>query len=128
MKEKQARAIGKEIKHEEFIVDPVLTSHFAPEEMRCLSLVAHNHMKPVMKTFVSANKNLLRKFKHIGTNTTMMMLREIFGDDLTIKYGPTCTSGPLGDDAELVAMMCSKNLGGRVFFQDPVSSSPCCRY
>jgi len=122
--EKQAKATGKEIVHEEFIVDPVFTSHFAPEEMRCLGLVAHNHMKPAIKTFVLANKNLLRKFKLTGTNTTMTMLREVFGNDPTIKYGPTCTSGPLGGDAELVAIMCSKNLGGCVFFQDPMSSHP----
>jgi len=104
--------------------DPVFESKFKPEEMRCLALVAHNHMKPAIKSFVLANKNLLRKFKLTGTNTTMTMLKEVFGNDPSVKYGPTCTSGPLGGDAELVAIMCIENLGGCVFFRDPMSPHP----
>ena len=61
--------------------DPVIQSQFHPTEMRCLALVAHNHMKPAMKTFVMANKNLLKHFMLTGTNTTMTMLKEVFGDD-----------------------------------------------
>merc|ERR1719469_789916 len=48
----------------------------------------------------------------------------VFGDDESVKYGPTCTSGPLGGDAELVAVMCTENLGACVFFQDPMSAHP----
>jgi len=110
--------------YEEYITDPVFDSRFQPDQMRCLALVAHNHMKPAMKTFVMANKNLLCKFKLTGTNTTMTMLREVFGDDASVKFGPTCTSGPLGGDAELVAIMCTENLGGCIFFQDPMSAHP----
>ena len=54
----------------------------------------------------------------------MTMLREVFGDDSDIKYGPTCTSGPLGGDAEIVALMCMENLGACVFFQDPMFAHP----
>jgi len=123
--EKEKEKYGPGIKElEEYIVDPVFASQFPPEEMRCLALVAHNHMKPAMKTFVLTNKNLLCKFKLTGTNTTMTMLKEVFGDNPAVKYGPTCTSGPLGGDAELVAIMCTENLGGCIFFQDPMSSHP----
>lgn len=99
-------------------------SVFAAEEMRCLALVAHNHMKPAMKTFVLANKNVLKKFRLTGTNTTMTMLREVFGDDPSVKYGPTCQSGPLGGDAELCALMCMEELGGMIFMQDPMDAHP----
>jgi len=92
--------------------------------MRYLALVAHNHMKPAMKDFVLANKNLLCKFNLTGTNTTIKMLKEVFGDDSSVKYSHICTSGPLGGDAELVSLMCTDNLGGCVFFQDPMSSHP----
>lgn len=109
---------------EEDELDPTFESVYAPSQMRCLALVAHNHMKPAMKQFVLANKNLLKHFKLTGTNTTMTMLREVFGDDPAVEYGPTCTSGPLGGDAELVAVMCTENLGGCVFFQDPMSAHP----
>jgi len=109
---------------EEEDMDPKFESCYAPEEMRCMALVAHNHMKPPMKNFVLANKNILKKFKLTGTNTTMIMLREVFFDDPDVVYGPTCTSGPLGGDAELVAVMCTENLGACVFFQDPMSTHP----
>jgi len=103
--------------------DVEFESAFAPEKMRCLALVAHNHMKPAMKEFVLANKNVLKKFRLTGTNTTMTMLRDVFKDD-PIKYGPTCQSGPLGGDAELCALMCIGDLGGLVFLQDPMDSHP----
>ena len=38
-------------------------STFMPTEMRCLSLVAHNHMKPAMKVFIEERKELLKKFR-----------------------------------------------------------------
>mmetsp|Transcript_8929 Transcript_8929/g.13166 ORF Transcript_8929/g.13166 Transcript_8929/m.13166 type:complete len:259 (+) Transcript_8929:52-828(+) len=104
--------------------DADFESKFKPEEMRCFALVAHNHMKPAMKEFVLAHKNLLKKFRLTGTNTTMSMLREVFGNDPNVVYGPTCSSGPLGGDAELVALMCTANLGGMVFFVDPMDAHP----
>ena len=110
---------------EPFVLDPIFESKFAPEEMRCLALVAHNHMKPAMKDFVKKNLNLLKKFRLTGTETTMMMLREVLGDEHMNKYGgPVCKSGPLGGDAELVAQMCADTMGAIFFFQDPMDSHP----
>ena len=98
---------------------------FAPSEMRCLALVSHNGMKATMKKFVVANKNILKKFRLTGTNSTMTMLREVFRDEADeIVFGPSCKSGPLGGDAELVALMCSGGLGGMLFFQDPMDAHP----
>jgi len=97
---------------------------YAPINMRCLALVSHNEMKATMKEFVIANKNILKKFRLTGTNSTMTMLREVFADSPKVIYGPSCSSGPLGGDAELVALMCSGLLGGMLFFQDPMSAHP----
>lgn len=108
----------------EYEFDPVFKSKFEPTDMRCLALVAHNHMKPAMKEFVLANKNLLKKFMLTGTSTTMTMLKEVFGDDPNVFYGLTCTSGPLGGDAELVSIMVTERLGGCIFFTDPMSAHP----
>merc|ERR1711907_168014 len=83
---------AKDLYNEEF------KSEFEPNEMRCLALVAHNHMKPAMRDFVISHKEILRKFRLTGTNTTMAMLREVFGDDPTVQYGPSFASGPLGGD------------------------------
>lgn len=88
------------------------------------ALVAHDHMQPAMKEFVLSHKEILRKFRLTGTNTTMTMLKEVFGGDPTVKYGPAFQSGPLGGDAELCALMCLEDLGGCFFFMDPLSAHP----
>ena len=79
-----------------------------------------------MREFVMANKNLLKKFRLTGTNSTMTMLKEVFKDEPagTVVYGPACASGPLGGDAELVAFLVSGKIGGIVFFEDPMDSHP----
>ncbi len=97
-------------------------SVYNTSQMRSLALVSHNQMKPTMKAFVEANKNLLKKFRLTGTNGTMTMLKEVFGDDPSVAYGRACKSGPLGGDAELVAAMCRGKLGGMIFFADPMDS------
>ena len=105
-------------------MDPDFESVFGPEDMRCLALVSHNNMKDSMRQFVLANKNVLKKFRLTGTNTTMSMLKQVFGDDPEVVYGPACKSGPLGGDAQLVAMAVSGQVGGCIFFIDPMDAHP----
>jgi methylglyoxal synthase len=97
---------------------------FEPGEMRQLALVAHNHMKPAMKFFIETHAEILKKFRITGTNTTMSMCKSIFGDDESVVYGQSCTSGPLGGDAQLAALMCLEDVGGIIFFMDPLSAHP----
>mmetsp|Transcript_2464 Transcript_2464/g.6580 ORF Transcript_2464/g.6580 Transcript_2464/m.6580 type:complete len:455 (-) Transcript_2464:175-1539(-) len=106
--------------------DPDFESKFAPSAMRCLALVSHNEMKKTMRQFVLANRNLLKKFRLTGTNSTMTMLKEVFKDEPpgTVAFGPACASGPLGGDAELVAHMVTGKIGGIFFFQDPMNAHP----
>ena len=92
--------------------------------MRCLALVSHNNMKASIKQFVIANQNCLKKFRLTGTNTTMTMLKSLFGDDPDVVYGRACTSGPLGGDAQLVAMAVTGEIGGCIFFIDPMDAHP----
>ena len=99
-------------------------SAFRPKEMRCLALVAHNNMKPAMKDFVQNRQEVLKKFRLTGTSTTMRMLRSIFDSDKDVVYGPTFKSGPLGGDAEVCALMCQEDLGGILFFMDPLDPHP----
>ena len=101
------------------------TSTLAPNEMRQLALVAHNHMKPAMKQFIETYSEILKKFRITGTQTTMKMCKSMWGeDDPAIHYGLTCTSGPLGGDAQIAALMCMEDLGGIIFFVDPLSAHP----
>lgn len=99
-------------------------SAYSPQQLNILALVSHNEMKLTMKEFVMANKNILKKFRLTGTSSTMKMLKEIFRNDPSISYGPSCSSGPLGGDAELAALMTQGKIGGMVFFQDPMSAHP----
>ena len=99
-------------------------SAFRPEEMRCLALVAHNNMKPAMKAFVQSRQEVLKKFRLTGTSTTMTMIKSIFDSDKDVMYGPTFKSGPLGGDAEVCALMCQEELGGILFFMDPLDPHP----
>jgi len=109
---------------EDIDMDPEFDSMFSPNDMRLLALVSHNNMKNAMKQFVLANMNALKKFRLTGTNTTMKMLREVFKNDPEVVYGPSCKSGPLGGDAQLVAMVVTGQLGGCIFFIDPMDSHP----
>lgn len=97
---------------------------FGPKDMRCLALVSHNEMKSTMKTFVIHYKHILKKFRLTGTQSTMKMLAEVFADEPGVVFGPSCKAGPLGGDAELVALMVQGYLGGVLFFQDPMTSHP----
>ena len=93
--------------------------------MRYLALVAHNHMKPAMKEFIETYQEVLKKFRIVGTNTTVTMCKSIFGENNPdVEYGPQCTSGPLGGDAQLCALMCLEEIGGVIFFMDPLSPHP----
>mmetsp|Transcript_19219 Transcript_19219/g.20657 ORF Transcript_19219/g.20657 Transcript_19219/m.20657 type:complete len:534 (-) Transcript_19219:72-1673(-) len=107
-------------------LDHDFESAFPASDMRCLALVSHNGMKKTMRTFVVANKNLLKKFRLTGTNSTMTMLKEVFQDEPagSVIYGPRCASGPLGGDAELVTLMVAGRIGGILFFQDPMNAHP----
>ncbi len=105
--------------------DDDFISLFPPTQMKYLALVSHNGMKSTMKRFVLANKNILKKFCLTGTNSTMTMLKEVIGKkDPDVVYGPSCSSGPLGGDAELAALMTQGKVGGIIFFTDPMSAHP----
>jgi len=60
-----------------------------------------------------------------GTQTTMRMCKALWGENNpSIEYGLTCTSGPLGGDAQIAALMCMEDLGALIFFVDPLSAHP----
>merc|ERR1712137_132534 len=80
-------------------------------------------MKGAMKDFVIKHQKILKRFRLTGTNSTMTMLKTVLGEKGVV-YGPTCSSGPLGGDAEVGALMCLEDLGGMFFFTDPLDPHP----
>jgi methylglyoxal synthase len=97
-------------------------SKIAPGDMRQLALIAHNNMKPAMKEFIKTYSEILKKFRITGTQTTMAMCKALWGDVPSVEYGLTCTSGPLGGDAQITALICMEDLGAIIFFVDPLSA------
>ena len=89
--------VAADVAKEQNLLDPDFKAAFPPSDMRCLALVSHNGMKKTMREFVVANKNLLKKFRLTGTNSTMTMLNESFKDEPagTAMFGPACASGHL---------------------------------
>merc|ERR1712129_549450 len=78
-----------------------------------------------MKVFIETHAEILKKFRITGTNTTMSMCKAIFGEhDPDVEYGVSCCSGPLGGDAQIAAQMVMEDIGGIIFFVDPMSSHP----
>lgn len=73
--------------------DTPFSSVYGPNQMRCLALVSHNGMKDTMMKFVKSHKNVLKKFRLTGTNSTMTMLRSVFAGDESVVFGPSCMSG-----------------------------------
>ena len=56
--------------------------------MRCLALVAYGHMEKPMEDFVKANQDVLRKFRLMGTGSTITMLKAVLGDTNTKVRAP----------------------------------------
>ena len=52
----------------------------------------------------------------------MAMLRSVLGEDA--HFGPACASGPLGGDAQVGAQLCLGDIGGVIFFTDPLTAHP----
>lgn len=103
-------------------LDKPMGEKIAATDMRCLALISHNHMKPAMQDFVKENATVLRQFRLTGTDSTMKMLRSVLGEDA--HFGPSCASGPLGGDAQVGAQLCLSDIGGVIFFTDPLSAHP----
>jgi len=97
------------------------------EQRRFLALIAHNHMKPAMLQFVKEHVHVLKHFKITGTASTLRTVKAVFkeyGVKDSVAYGPLCSSGPLGGDAQIAAQLAFHQIGGIIFFEDPLSAHP----
>lgn len=75
-----------------------------------------------MKEFIMYNKETLKNFRITGTNTTIQMVKMLIGAEAN--FGPACTSGPLGGDAQIAAQVAYEDIGAVIFFIDPLSAHP----
>ncbi|MDO5724993.1 MAG: methylglyoxal synthase [Tissierellia bacterium] len=84
-----------------------------------IALIAHDHMKDEMISWVRENKEELAKHRLCGTGTTAMLIEKLTGLEVE-KY----KSGPLGGDAQISAEITNGNIDMAIFFSDPLAAQP----
>eukprot|EP01024_Parvocaulis_polyphysoides_P055495 TRINITY_DN568_c0_g1_i3.p1 TRINITY_DN568_c0_g1~~TRINITY_DN568_c0_g1_i3.p1 ORF type:complete len:310 (-),score=49.49 TRINITY_DN568_c0_g1_i3:413-1342(-) len=90
-----------------------------PEE-KYVGLVAHNHMKAVLIHFIEDHVECFKTWPLVTTGSTGASLQKY----LNIEVGKKVSSGPLGGDQEIGAMISQGHIAALFFFQDPLDSHP----
>ena len=83
-----------------------------------LALIAHNGKKVEMVSFILQNKDLFEDTLLYATGTTGSHIADA-GFEVT-----KLLSGPLGGDAQIAAMVATKDLEAVIFFRDPMDKHP----
>ena len=86
---------------------------------RRIALVAHDHRKGEMIEWVKNHKEILTRHTLYATGTTGKLLEE----SLQMKIH-RLTSGPLGGDQQLGALITEQEIDLMVFFWDPLEPQP----
>ena len=85
-----------------------------------VALVAHNEMKRPLLHFVSQNMAFFSTVNIVTTGSTGGVLEKSLGLQVKVKV----SSGPLGGDQEIGAMVARNECGAAFFFIDPLSAHP----
>lgn len=83
-----------------------------------IALIAHDGKKPEMVSFVLKQKERLSQIELVATGTTGKYIEES-GYEVT-KF----LSGPKGGDAQIAALVATKQLDAVIFFRDPLDKHP----
>eukprot|EP01023_Acetabularia_acetabulum_P014656 TRINITY_DN17160_c0_g1_i3.p1 TRINITY_DN17160_c0_g1~~TRINITY_DN17160_c0_g1_i3.p1 ORF type:complete len:336 (+),score=44.91 TRINITY_DN17160_c0_g1_i3:135-1142(+) len=85
-----------------------------------VGLVAHNHMKSVLIHFIEDHVECFKNWPIVTTGSTGASLQQY----LNIEVAKKVSSGPLGGDQEIGAMISQGQISALFFFQDPLDSHP----
>lgn len=89
-----------------------------------IALVAHDKRKADMVEWAKYNVELLSKHKLICTGTTGGLIKEAFKDS-EVKAEVICmSSGPMGGDAEIAAMVVRHEIDLAIFLIDDLNAQP----
>lgn len=84
-----------------------------------IALVAHDHKKAELLTWVEQHIDAMKQCDLVGTGTTGGMIADKTG--LSVKR---LKSGPLGGDQQIGAMIAEGTLDALFFFWDPLNPAP----
>ena len=87
--------------------------------IKTVALVAHDHKKDELISWVKWNRDVLVKHRLVATGTTGKMLEK----ELNVEV-QKLMSGPLGGDQQLGAMIASGTIDIIIFFWDPMEAQP----
>jgi methylglyoxal synthase len=89
------------------------------EKKKRIALVAHDNTKPDLLEWAKDNKDRLARHELFATGSTGKLLE----DELNVQIHKL-TSGPLGGDQQIGAMISQGEIDFLVFFWDPLSPLP----
>lgn len=87
--------------------------------MKTLALIAHDNKKVDMVAWATFNRTTFRDFRLLATSHTAQVLREKVGLDVE-----PLLSGARGGDAQIAALVATKQVDAVFFFVDPLTSLP----
>lgn len=102
--------------------DEDFESAYDPYQMRSLALIASEGMRETLRTFIKANKNLLKKFHLTGDQSTLAMLENIY-HGYNIQFGPLVEDERIHGRSELASLVTKRTVGALIFFEDPLATA-----
>lgn len=84
-----------------------------------IALIAHDRKKDNLVEFAIAYTEILREHELYATGTTGMRVMEATGLDIH-----RFSSGPLGGDQQIGAMIAMNEMDMVIFFRDPLTAQP----
>ncbi|MFN3475968.1 MAG: methylglyoxal synthase [Candidatus Methylomirabilales bacterium] len=87
--------------------------------MKTLALISHDNKKVDLVAWATYNRETLKRFKLVATANTGRLLQEKVGLEVE-----ALLSGAHGGDAQIAALIATKQVDAVFFFVDPLSALP----
>lgn len=87
--------------------------------MKTLALISHDNKKVDLVAWATYNRETLKRFKLVATANTGRLLQEKVGLEVE-----SLLSGAYGGDAQIAALIATKEVDAVFFFVDPLSALP----
>lgn len=89
-----------------------------------IALVAHDARKADMVEWAVYNSDMLSQHKLICTGTTGLLIQQAFEEAGVVADIERKSSGPMGGDAEIAALVVNKQIDFCIFLIDDLSANP----